>query len=131
MKSARRHIDERAAPLEQGGHEVGPLSPEMVAQRARELAEIDGRSSVGEADRQQALLELRGETGQFTSKNAESDYFATSNPADMAVKRGEQIPDIRPPDEQLNAEQETSEGIREAEHERMLQARQNEATEES
>lgn len=101
---------------------VGPLTPELVEERARELARIEGRTEneVTADDRVRARRELADEDLTLTSDEASASRVASSNPADMAVDTGHAVKAIQPNDEQLMAEEEVKEGAREAEHERML-----------
>ena len=121
QKDLRQPSDAR---LERHGRGSGPISPNMVEKRASELAEIEGRSRKGvtKADRDEALSELRDDTLEISTDEARSDIIASTNPADIAVDTGHEVKSLLTEDEQMMAERETEEGVREAEHERMLQA---------
>ena len=105
------------------GRGIGTPTLEAVEDRAREIAQTEGRAgdSITDEDLERATLELHDADLPLSSDDARSDVVATSNPADMAVETGHQIPDMRPTDEQQLSERDVKEGIREAEHERMLE----------
>lgn len=108
------------------GNESGTLNADMVEERAREIAIIEGRSpeKVTENDRDRARMELRDDELILTSDDAHSDILATRNPAEPAVEIGHEVESQLTDDEQVMAEKETLEGVREAEHERMLLSRE-------
>lgn len=109
--------------IEQHGEGTGPLDATAVERRAEELAVIDGRSAeeVNEADRERARLELKDETLLASEdQDHRSDRVASSNPADIGVETGHEVAAQAPVDEQHLREEQVSEGVREAEHERML-----------
>ena len=114
------------------GSGVGEPDTEMVDQRARELAEIAGlgRDESFEDFREQAREELRGtadpnvpndDAGPVADLIAEDDVIGESGgavaPATNAAMHG---------DEQTIGEQLYSEGIDEADHDRMTASRREE-----
>jgi hypothetical protein len=111
------------ARIEAHGAGEGPPTPEAVERRAREIAEIAGRDpeQVTQDDRVRASQELHDQALHLSTEDAHSDVLASSNPADMAVETGHRVENTRPMDEQQTAEEEVKEGLREAEHERMLE----------
>jgi hypothetical protein len=110
--------------IETHGIGVGPPTPEAVERRACEIAETEGRAPerITEDDRVCASRELHGQTLTLSSYEARSDVVASSHPADMAVETGHRIDNMQAADEQQLAEIEFKEGLREAEHDRMLEA---------
>jgi len=104
------------------GRGAGPLTPEEIEERARELALIAGRGAahVNDDDRRRAQQELNDELLDLADKEARSTLVASSNPADMAVETGRRVQETETADEQNIMEEEIKEGVREAEHERML-----------
>lgn len=120
--------DDRIARVQSHGKGVGPPTSEAVEQRAREIARIDGRSGdeINEADRALASREILNDLIALSSDEVRSDVASSRNPADVAVETGHKIEDMRPADEQRNREAEVREGVREAEHERMLEGRNTE-----
>ena len=111
---------------------LGEADNDMVEQRARELAEIDGfdADQVNEGHRAQARAELQGEDDPTRPNDDEAataelierdDVFGESggavSPATNAAVHG---------DEQTIGEALYTEGINEADHDRMTQSRQQE-----
>lgn len=115
--------DTHAGRIESHGRGIGAPSPQAVEIRAREIARIEGRTGADltDDDLDRAARELHDQDLTLASDDARSDLIASSNPADMVVDTGHQVPDRRPPDEQERWEAEIKEGVREAEHERMLE----------
>lgn len=99
--------------------ELGTPSVDTVEQRAREIAEINGRAAeVNDDDRHQARRELQGLHVQ-TEREAGVETFergATRNPGDPVPKAGSQAPTRQEQDEATMPEQLAKEGVREAEH---------------
>ena len=123
MPSEDKRPEEAKGRIEKHSRGAGPATPEAVEARARELAVIDGRSpdDVREEDRVRARREMDDEAVALSTDEKRSDVLASSNPADMAVEAGHRRGRVKPADEQELAEEEMKEGVREAEHERMLQ----------
>lgn len=107
---------------------IGPVTSEMIDKRARELALLSGRpeNEATEADFEQARRELNGETDLDKEEIAleslpESDRW-NPNPG-SAGKQSEEIPNE---DEDSEGRSETTQlvegGVREAEHDQMVQA---------
>jgi hypothetical protein len=133
MKRSSQTLDSPAdARVSWHGGESGTLTADMVEERAREIAIIEGRSArdVTESDRDRARMELRDDELILTSDDARSDILATRNPAEPTVELGHEIEPRLTDDEQDMAEKETLEGVREAEHERMLLSRETDEEEE-
>jgi len=113
--------------IEQHGEGTGPMDPDAVERRAEELAVIDGRAAedVNESDRERARLELKDETVLASEdQDHRSDRVASSNPADVGVETGHEVASKGPVDEQHLTEKQVREGVREAEHERMLRGQE-------
>ena len=115
---------------------IGEADKEMVETRARELAEIDGFSAdqINEGHRYQARQELRGaadpnaandDEGPEAGLIEEDDVLGESggpvSPATNAAQHG---------DGQTVGEALYAEGIAEAEHDRMVSSREQEAEDE-
>ena len=100
-------------------------TPETVDRRAREIARIEGRApaEVTQDDIERARRELMGDTVPLASEGAHSDLTATHDPSAMVTETGHEVEPVSPPDEQQVPEEETKEGVREAEHERMLKGK--------
>ena len=100
---------------------MGVPTPEMVRQRARELAQIDGRSEYNEQDWQHAKQELHG--GHPYSWDDEEDRMPQSiSERDMtAVDNGHHVENLVGGDDNV-VEELVAEGMDEAVHDRMLEA---------
>ncbi len=106
---------------------IGTVSPEMVRQRASELAVINGRAinDAWPSDLDQAQRELTGagpddEPTDIISTEPEADAW---NPVPGSV--GHQVPDGSATDEeewQVDSVRLVEEGIAEAEHDQMVRA---------
>ena len=129
MNTERKNTGHPAeAPLETHGRGEGAPSPEMVEQRAAELARIEGRGS-GEAtneDRIRAKRELHGEHIRLSTSDDRTDVTVTRDPADVRAETGQRTEPLRPRDDQRIPEKEVKEGVREAEHEQMPAMRRTE-----
>lgn len=108
--------------------EIGPVTPEMVETRARELALIAGRTSAdatqadhararrelaggSDLDRQDAILETLPETKRWDPLPGSAGRQARESPSEDADDEG-----------RSETEQLVDEGAEEAERDRMLQA---------
>ena len=100
---------------------MGVPSPELVRQRARELARIDGRTEYNETDWQQAKQELHG--GHPATWDDEEDQMPQSiSERDMtATDSGHHVENMVDGDDNV-VEELVSEGLDEAVHDRMLEA---------
>jgi len=96
-------------------------SPELVRQRAKELALIDGRTEYDERDWQRARQELHG--GHPYSWDDEEDQMPQSvSERDMtATDMGHHIENLRGGEDNV-LEELVAEGMDEAFHDRMLEA---------
>jgi hypothetical protein len=94
----------------------------MIEQRAREIAQIEGRSSIDvtEEDRTRAAEEFRDQALVLNSDEDRADIAASRDPGESISDTGHQTPRVKPDDEQENMEREIKEGVREAEHDRMV-----------
>jgi hypothetical protein len=104
---------------------MGVPSPEMVRQRALELARIDGRTEYTEQDWQRAKQELHG--GHPMTWDDEEDRMPESvSERDMtATDTGHHMENMRDGDDNL-PEELVAEGMDEAVHDRMLEAAREE-----
>lgn len=107
-----------------GGRGVGGFSATDVEQRARELALIDGRTGVTDADRERALAELNGaEIPDTLNDDMDSMQSMSRDPSDPMVDRGRRVPEHADADEKTGVERLALEGVEEAQHEQMVQSR--------
>ena len=109
---------------------LGVPSPEMVRQRALELAAIDGRTEYNEIDWQHARQELHG--GHETSWDDDEDRMEQSvSERDMtATDKGHHTENLRGGDDNV-LEELVAEGMDEAVHDRMLEASRQTAAEDA
>lgn len=100
---------------------LGVPSPELVQQRAEELAQIDGRKEYNELDWQRAKQELHG--GHPQSWDDEEDRMPESiSERDMtSTDNGHHIENMRGGEDNV-LEELVAEGMDEAVHDQMLEA---------
>jgi hypothetical protein len=101
---------------------LGTVTPEMVEQRAREIALISGRvaEEFNEADLEEARAELTGADALEEQREEEPGAAAGSLRDIVPGTSGHKIAPKLPSDEQRMAEQLVQEGVDEAEHHSML-----------
>ena len=110
--------------IELSGQGLGVASPTEVEQRARELALIAGRENVTDEDRSQARGEFQDRNlPAGVNEDADSMRSLSRDPSDPMVDRGRQVPEYGNDDEKAGLEKLTLEGVEEAQHEQMLEAR--------
>lgn len=111
--------------IEENSEGVGEISGEMVWDRAKELALIDGRPMTN-VNYGQALRELTG-GDDFYAKQASLESIPEAERWDPVLgSTGHQAPESASEDENEDGESESAqlfaEGVSEAEHDQMLQA---------
>jgi hypothetical protein len=123
-----RKITQTKGPkLELHGEGVSGFSPADVERRARELAEIDNRLVVTDADRARARAEfLDRSLPPVVNEDEESMQSLSRDPSDPAADRGHQTPEYIEADEQTALQRLAVEGVEEAQHEQMTAARADE-----
>ena len=101
---------------------IGAATPEMVDQRAREIALINGRSAENftEADLEEAQRELTGDFAVNEQREEEPGLTSAALSDVNPGSSGHKIAPKLPSDEQRVAEQLVQEGVDEAEHHQML-----------
>lgn len=101
---------------------MGTVTPEMVEQRAREIALINGRPAeeFNEADLDEARAELTGESALEEQREQDSALGAGTLRDVIPGTAGHKNAAKLPSDEQRMAEQLVQEGVDEAEHHSML-----------
>jgi hypothetical protein len=113
------------------GNGVGVPSPEAVEKRAREIALIAERNpdEFTDGDWQQARRELLGETEETAPEETEKSAEVVEEWNVVASSEGRRAP--RSDEEEHNVgEQLVSDGIEEAAHDQMLEARREELEQE-
>lgn len=104
---------------------TGAPTESAVEERARELAIIRGGqgSAVTHDDREQAKREVSNQDMELSTDEETEMPLAEERRHGMAAKTGHQVKEHRPGDTQLISEEEIREGLKEAEHDTMLNAR--------
>lgn len=122
----KNHTEQAGRILRHGKH-VSEITDETIAERARELALIDGRSAsdVTEEDLELSRAELRGEhLPDTTLDDALASGGLTRDPSEPVSLSGNQVPEHNEPEDQEVMERLVLEGVEEAQHDQMLAARQ-------
>jgi hypothetical protein len=110
--------------VELHGKGVGGFSEGDVERRAKELALIDNRTETTGDDRARALEELRDHhLPDAVNEDADTMQSMSRDPSDPMVDRGRQVPEYGGDDEKAALERLALEGVEEAQHEQMLEAR--------
>jgi hypothetical protein len=107
-----------------GADGLGTVSPELLAERALEIAKADGRLEANEGDRAKAAAELLP-NGEFVPPPPEVDDPALENLTawDEPLRaRGGAVDEMAPLDEANIAEQLVEEGLEEADHDQRVSA---------
>jgi hypothetical protein len=108
------------------GKGVGGLTKADVERRAKELALIDNRTEPNDEDRAAARAEFRDRhLPAPVNEDAESMQSMSRDPSDPMVDRGHQVPSYGGDDEKAALERLALEGVEEAQHEQMLESRNN------
>ena len=106
-----------------GSEGVGTVTPQMIEERAREIARSEGRSQPNDLDRTYAREQLTGAT-------SESEKLPTREEPGRdwqmpLVSTGEKAPTVRPEDDENIVKKLVEEGIEEADHDQRLSAARN------
>jgi len=116
-------------PIEEGrfsdrGKGLGTVTREMVMQRARQIAVINGRSEkdVMDSDVAEARRELLGEDEMNPEPTAEESIPEDKRWDPIPESEGRQAPTVPAPDEQTFAEKLYDEGVADAEHDQEIEA---------
>lgn len=109
------------ARMQTHGQGNGEISDEAIAQRAEELARMDGRKHAAEQDRFHALDELT-HPGPPPPPEADETESPVGSWSDGVASHGHEGPHSELEDEQSAAEQLVEEGVEEADHEQRLAA---------
>ncbi len=111
--------------IEAHGSPLGVTSRADIERRAEELALIDGRSDFNASDIAQAQRELNNDDLPATLvEDVNSSMQSMSrDPSDPITDRGHQTPEYTEIDEKEALERSALEGVEEAQHDQMVQAR--------
>jgi hypothetical protein len=101
-----------------GTEGIGTATQQMVEQRAREIAQSDGRAQANELDRTRAREELTG--GVSDSERAPTREEPGPDWRMPLVSTGEKAPTARPEDDENIPEELVQEGIEEADHDQRI-----------
>jgi hypothetical protein len=106
-----------------GTEGLGTVTPQMIEERAREIARSDGRLQVNDLDRSRAREDLTGPTSDSeklpTTEQPGRDWQMP------LVSTGDKAPTVRPEDDENIVEKLVQEGIDEADHDQRLSSERN------
>jgi hypothetical protein len=104
-------------------HPLGTVTRDMVLERARELAEINGRSphEVLDSDFEQAKRELLGEEEASPKESALESVPESERWDPVPGDTGREVPRFPVHDERTDNEKFVQEGLDDAEHDKMLE----------
>ena len=106
-----------------GTEGIGRVTPQMVEERAREIARSDGRSQPNDLDRTRAREEM---TGRISDSEKLPTREEPGRDWQMPlVSTGERAPTMRPEDDENIPERLVQEGIEEADHDQRLNSERN------
>jgi hypothetical protein len=111
------------------GQGAGGISRADIERRARELADIDGRSGaeITDQDLARARAELHGNTlPETTVEDSEANVGLTRDPSEPPSNSGREATVREGHDEEKAVERLTLEGVDEAQHDQMIAARRRE-----
>jgi len=92
---------------------IGNITPEMIDERAREIARADGRESANDLDRSRAREDFIGSTSapeKDTSEEPVDDWYTPRGSS------GKKTSTVRPEDEENVPDKLIREGVEEADH---------------
>lgn len=119
----------RVGKISDHSHGLGTVTREMVEQRAKELAIINGRAhEFTEEDLIQAKLEMMGD--EEGDEPSEDPVAALTRWDEVPDPSGHRVENSPASDEQSVAEHLVQEGVEEANHEQMLRASREDQTKE-
>ena len=108
--------------IEASGEGIGEISRDQIEDRAAELARMEARDEVNDADRARAAEELQGPKDPSAPETGSPDVEEIVTWDEPVEARGEQAPRIGLEDEASVAEQLVEEGVDEADHDRRVAA---------
>ena len=103
---------------------LGVPTDEMAEQRAREIAQLNGRNpdQFTDADWEQARAELTGTQPSGLSDSSGEIADSLTERGAVPGERGREIPRVEPKDEALLDERLARRGVEEAAHDQMVEA---------
>ena len=126
------YSEPRPGKIEVHGNGLGAPSPEEVERRAREIAMIDERNpnEFTDADWTQARRELGGEENNTPPEETSDNADLTEEWTVVASSKGHRMPRPGTEEEETVGEHLVSDGLEEAAHDQMLEARREEIEQE-
>ena len=126
------YSEPRPGKIEVHGNGLGAPSSEEVEKRAREIAMIDERNpdEFTEADWKQARRELMGEENNTPPEETPDNADLTEEWSVVASSKGHRMPRPGADEEETVGEHLVSDGLEEAAHDQMLEARREELEQE-
>jgi hypothetical protein len=126
------YSEPRPGKIEVHGNGLGAPSPEEVERRAREIAMIDERNpdEFTDADWKQARRELMGEDNNTPPEETSDNADLTEEWTVVASSKGHRMPRPGTDEEETVGEHLVSDGLEEAAHDQMLEARREEIEQE-
>jgi hypothetical protein len=114
------------------GQEAGGITKADIERRARELALIrTGTEDYAESDLEAAARELLGHRSPASmTEDAAAEEALSRDPSEPRVRRGHEVTrDTAEPEENAEPERLAIQGVEEAQHDQMVQARRRERDE--
>jgi hypothetical protein len=126
------YSEPRPGKIEVHGNGLGAPSPEEVERRAREIAMIDERNpdEFTDADWKQARRELMGEENNTPPEETADNADLTEEWTVVASSKGHRVPRPGTDEEETVGEHLVIDGLEEAAHDQMLEARREEIEQE-
>jgi hypothetical protein len=126
------YSEPRPGKIEVHGNGLGAPSPEEVERRAREIAMIDERNpdEFTDADWKQARRELMGEENNTPPEETSDNADLTEEWTVVASSKGHRMPRPGTDEEETVGEHLVIDGLEEAAHDQMLEARREEIEQE-
>ena len=126
------YSEPRPGKIEVHGNGLGAPSPEEVERRAREIAMIDERNpdEFTDTDWKQARRELMGEENNAPPEETSDNADMTEEWTVVASSKGHRMPRPGTDEEETVGEHLVIDGLEEAAHDQMLEARREEIEQE-
>ena len=126
------YSEPRPGKIEVHGNGLGAPSPEEVERRAREIAMIDERNpdEFTDTDWKQARRELMGEENNAPPEETSDNADMTEEWTVVASSKGHRMPRPGTDEEETVGEHLVIDGLEEAAHDQMLEARREERDQE-
>ena len=126
------YSEPRPGKIEVHGNGLGAPSPEEVERRAREIAMIDERNpeEFTDTDWKQARRELMGEENNTPPEETSDNADLTEEWTVVASSKGHRMPRPGTDEEETVGEHLVIDGLEEAAHDQMLEARREEIEQE-